>query len=118
MIRRFIGRKLVDRTLGGKIARPGKLQALIRLPTLLRLGYALMRDPRVPAWQRATAIGLVALILSPIDVVGDIPVLGQIWDFTLAVVVLEAFIQRAPVDVVNEHIIRLGLEKKIPPRSV
>jgi uncharacterized membrane protein YkvA (DUF1232 family) len=118
MIRRFIGRKLVDRAVGAKVDRPGKIQALRRLPTLLRLGYALMRDSRVPAWQRAGAVALVGLILSPIDVIGDVPVLGQLWDFTLAVVVLEAFINRAPAHVVNEHIVRLGLQKKIQPRSV
>lgn len=118
MIRRFIGRKLINRAFGGKIERPGKFQAMMRLPTLLRLGYGLFRDSRVPVWQRAAAVGLVGLILSPIDIVGDVPVVGQIWDFTLAVVVLEAFINNAPADVVNEHIVRLGLEKKINLRSV
>lgn len=118
VIRRFVTRRLVNRAVGSKINRPGKVEALRRLPTLARLGYALMRDARVPAWQRAAAVGLVGLIISPLDLPGDVPVLGQIWDFTLAVTVLEAFISHAPASVVNEHIIRLGLESKYPLRTI
>lgn len=117
MFRRFVAARLLKRMTGGRIDRPGKMQAVLRLPTLLRLGYALFRDDRVPMWQRASAVGLVGLILSPLDLPGDIPVIGQLWDFTLAVVVLDAFIQMAPAHVVNEHIVRLGLEKKVPLRE-
>ncbi len=63
-------------------------------------------------------LGLLALIFSPLDFVGDIPVVGQFWDFTLAVVVLEWFIQWAPASVVNEHIRALRLEKKVPLRPI
>jgi uncharacterized membrane protein YkvA (DUF1232 family) len=103
---------------GGKVTRPGRIQALIRLPSLLRLTVVLMRDRRVPLWQRAAVVGLIALILSPIDAIGDVPVVGQFWDFTLAVTVLEAFIQMAPHEVVNEHITALGLQNKIPFREL
>lgn len=118
MIGRFIAKQAMKRVAGGKLQSPNKVQALMRLPTLLRLGYALMRDTRVPLWQRGAVIGLVGLILSPLDLPGDIPVIGQFWDFTLAVVVLDAFIQWAPAHVVNEHIIRLGLEKRFPLRPL
>jgi hypothetical protein len=84
----------------------------------MRLGYALFRDERIPLWQRGGVLGLLALILSPLDLPGDIPVLGQFWNFTLAVTVLEMFIKTAPPYVVNEHITRLGLEKKIPLRHL
>ncbi|MGH2441558.1 MAG: YkvA family protein [Chloroflexota bacterium] len=118
MMSRFLAAQALKRVSGGKLNRPNKMQALMRLPTLLKLGYALMRDTRVPSWQRAGAVGLIGLILSPLDVVGDIPVVGQFWDFTLAVVVLDAFIQKAPAAVVNEHIIRLGLQDKVPLRDL
>jgi hypothetical protein len=118
MFRRFVGKQILKRVSGGKIQKPGRIQALLRMPVLLRLGYALMRDSRVPLWQRASVIGLLVLIFSPIDVVGNIPVLGEFWDFSLGVVVLEAFIQWAPPGVVNEHITRLGLSKKVPLRPV
>jgi uncharacterized membrane protein YkvA (DUF1232 family) len=108
---------LLKRLTGGKVQRPNRIQALLRLPTLLRITVPLMRDSRVPLWQRGAVVGLIVLILSPIDVIGDIPLVGQFWDFTLAVVVLDAFLQMAPAAVVNEHIVALGLEKKIPLRE-
>ena len=113
----FIIRQLVSRLTGGKVSKPGKIQAIMRLPTLLRLGYVLMRDYRVPLWQRGSALGILALIFSPLDVVGDIPIIGQFWDFTLSVVVLDAFIAMAPASVVNEHILKLGVQGKIPLRD-
>lgn len=118
MFKRFIGKQVLKRVGGGKFQQPNKAQAILRLPTLMRLGYALLRDERVPIWQRATVVGLIVVIFSPIDVIGDIPVVGQFWDFTLAVVVLEAFFQYAPAHVVNEHILAMGLEKKVPLRQV
>ncbi|HLJ65924.1 MAG TPA: hypothetical protein VKX16_01020 [Chloroflexota bacterium] len=117
MFRRYIGKKVLERLSKGKIQRPGRVQAMIRLPTLLRLGFALFRDERVPIWQRTAVVMLLVLIFSPIDVVGDLPVIGQFWDFTLAVTVLDWFVQMAPAHVVNEHIHSLGLEKKVPLRS-
>ncbi len=110
---RFVSGQIVKRATKGKIQQPNKIQALMRLPMLLRLGYALFRDQRVPLWMRGSVLGLLALIFSPLDVIGDIPVVGQFWDFSMAVVVLDAFIQWAPAEVVNEHIRALGLERKI-----
>jgi uncharacterized membrane protein YkvA (DUF1232 family) len=117
VISRFVGGRLLKRFTGGKVQRVGRIQALVRLPSLLRITVALLRDSRVPVWQRASVVGLVVLILSPIDVIGDIPLVGQFWDFTLAVTVLDAFIQMAPADAVNEHIVALGLQNKIPLRE-
>ncbi len=118
MFTRFIGERLLSRLTKGKVQRPNKIQAILRLPTLLRLSLALFRDNRVPLWLRGSVVGLIVLIVSPIDAVGDIPVVGQFWDMTLGVVVLEAFIQMAPAHVVNEHITKLGLERKVPLREV
>ncbi|GAC1442982.1 MAG: hypothetical protein NVSMB52_00790 [Chloroflexota bacterium] len=118
MIGRFLGKQVLKRVSGGKIQRPNKIQALMRLPTVLRLGYALMRDSRVPMWQRAGVLGLIGLILSPIDLPGNVPVIGQAWDLSLAVAVLDTFIQWAPAPVVNEHIARLNLQGKIPLREL
>ncbi len=117
MISKIVSKQVLKRVTRGKIQRRNKVQTLLILPALLKLGVALLRDNRVPMWQRGAAIGTIALILSPIDAIGEIPVVGQFWDFTLAVVVLEAFIQLAPPQVVNEHIIALNLQKKIPLRE-
>lgn len=116
VVSRFVGRRLVTQMSGGRIDKPGRVQALIRLPILLRLGYALFRDSRVPLWLRLSVLGTLAFLFSPLDIVGDIPVIGKYWDFTLAVVILDAFILFAPAYVVNEHILKLHLEKRIPLR--
>jgi hypothetical protein len=61
---------------------------------------------------------MLGLIFSPIDVIGDLPVIGQFWDITLAVTVLEFFVKTAPAPVVNEHITRLGLESRVKLRKI
>lgn len=116
-IGRMIGNQLIRRMSRGRIQHPGRFQALMRLPTLLRVCLPLFRDPRVPVWQRAAILGFLALVFSPLDFIGDIPVVGQFWDITLAVTALEFFVQWAPSDVVDEHIRRLGLESKFPKRA-
>jgi uncharacterized membrane protein YkvA (DUF1232 family) len=115
---RFISNQVLKGVTGGKVRRANRIYALLRLPVLLRLGYALFRDERIPRWQRSAVLALLALIFSPLDFVGNIPVVGQFWDFTLAIVVLEYFIRLSPPEVVNEHIKRLRLEKKVPLRRV
>lgn len=115
---KILAAQALKRVSGGKFQKPGRMQAIMRLPTLVRLSYALFRDERVPLWMRASTLGLVALVLSPLDFIGDVPVVGQFWDFTLVVVIMDAFIQWAPPEVVNEHIRRLGLENKIRLRQV
>ena len=118
VVSRFVGRRLIQQMSGGRITKPGKIHALIRLPVLLRLAYPLFRDERIPIWMRFSVLGTLAFIFSPLDIVGDLPVVGQLWDFTMAVVLLEAFVLFAPEDVVNEHIVRLGLEKRFPTRAL
>jgi uncharacterized membrane protein YkvA (DUF1232 family) len=115
-IRRFVVNQALKRVSGGKFNRPGRVQALTRLPFLLRLAYPIFRDSRVPLSLRVGVLALLGLIFSPLDFVGDIPIVGQFWDFTLAVVVLEAFLQWAPAEVVNEHVRRLGLESRFTLR--
>jgi uncharacterized membrane protein YkvA (DUF1232 family) len=112
----MIGNQLLGRVSGGRIQRRGRIAALTRLPTLLRVCLPLFRDPRVPLWQRGAVLAFLALVFSPLDFIGDIPVVGQFWDITLAVTALEFFVQWAPSDVVDEHLKRLGLENKFPHR--
>lgn len=117
-IRRTLFNQVVGRATGGKFAPVGRVQALVRLPVLLRLAYPLFRDERVPLYLRAGVLGLVAFILSPIDLPFDIPIVGQFWGVTMVVLVLEWFIKLAPAEVVNEYIETLDLEKRVPKRPV
>ena len=52
----------------------------------------LMRDPRVPAWLKAGAVVLGILIVSPVDVFGDIPGLGLLDDAVLLALLVNAFV--------------------------
>jgi uncharacterized membrane protein YkvA (DUF1232 family) len=89
-----------------------RIQLVFRLPSVARLSYSLFRDPRVPVTSKAVTVGAIALILSPIDIPGWIPIIGQAADALVIVNVLDMFINTAPRDVVQEHIQLLGLERK------
>jgi len=89
-----------------------RLQLVLRLPSLSRLSLRLLRDERVPIGMKAAALGAVALIVSPLDLPGWVPVIGQAADVFVIVNVLDVFIKAAPREVVREHIRDLGLEKK------
>ncbi len=81
-------------------------------------GGALLADPCVPIGLRASVLGLLILILSPLDLPGNIPILGQFRGLTLAVTVLERFIRQcAPPEVVNANIRQLGLGHKTSMRE-
>lgn len=63
--------------------------ALAVVPDLLRLMRSLIADPSVPLDVRVALLGLVAWIVSPIDLIPEfIPVLGPLDDFVIAVVAL------------------------------
>jgi len=89
--------------------------SLTRLPNLARLSFRLLQDPRVPMGTKAIGVGAVVLVLSPLDIPGWVPVLGQALDVLLILNILERFIHAAPRAVVEEHIAALGLTGKVRP---
>ena len=74
------------------IARPRdvRLAELLRLvPDVLRLVRDLLRDPTVPRRIRWLLVGLLAWLVSPIDLIPEfIPVLGPLDDVVVAILVL------------------------------
>ncbi len=52
----------------------------------------LMRDARVPLWAKLAAGAAAALVVSPIDLLGDIPVIGLVDDVALLVLVTHVFV--------------------------
>lgn len=89
-----------------------RLQLVWRLPSISRLSYRLLLDSRVPLRTKAATLGVVGLVLSPLDLPGWVPVLGQASDAVVIANVLDIFIKAAPRDVVRQHIRELGLEGK------
>lgn len=79
----------------------------------LRLGWRLLRDPRVPAWPKLVApIVTLLYVVSPVDVLPDfIPVLGQLDDLgvvAIALAVISMLAQWSPPAIVEQHMASLG----------
>jgi uncharacterized membrane protein YkvA (DUF1232 family) len=66
--------------------------------------YLAARDPRVPWYVKAIAIGVVAYALSPIDLIPDfIPVLGLLDDAILVPLAIKAMVRLIPPEIMDEH---------------
>ena len=83
---------------------------LFQLPGLARLYWRLLWDPRVRLWPKAVLVGTVAYVASPFDLLPDLmPVVGQLDDLTLLLLVGRAFLWWCPAEVVSEHLRALHL---------
>ena len=83
---------------------------LFQLPNLLRLYWRLLADRRVPLWPKAVLVGALVYVASPVDLLPDmLPVLGQLDDLTLIVLVGRSFLWWCPAEVVAEHMRALRL---------
>ena len=87
----------------------GRLRTLFNLPGQLLLGWHLLRDPRMPLMPKVVFGGTVLLILSPLDVIDWLPVLGGAGSIAMLALVLRSFINAAPEDVRQHHMSLLGM---------
>ena len=84
----------------------------------LKLTWRLLRDTRVPIWQKLIPPATLLYVISPIDFVPDaILGLGQLDDLSIILLGIWGFIQLCPQDVVQEHLERLIAEMN-PWRTV
>ena len=76
------------------------VRELVRvIPDLVRLLRALVTDPASPADVRLVLVGLLAWILSPIDLIPEfLPLIGPLDDVLVAVVALRYVRRRLGVD--------------------
>src|SRR5436190_1196602 len=66
--------------------------------------YLAARDPRVPWYAKALAIGVAGYALSPIDLIPDfIPVLGYLDDVILVPLGILLVVKLIPAEVMAEH---------------
>ena len=87
------------------------LQFLRHLPQFVRLYWRLMRDPRVSIWPKALLVVGVLYLLSPIDLIPDaLPVIGEVDDLVVLVVVCRLFMYLCPPEVVRDHVRRISTE--------
>ena len=90
-----------------------------RLPTYIRLVWALLRDGRVPAAQKLNLVGIAGYIVLPIDLLPDfVPVLGQLDDIAVVLLGLDLFIRSAPPAIVDEHLARITQDKDQLSRDI
>jgi uncharacterized membrane protein YkvA (DUF1232 family) len=80
----------------------------------LRLGWRLLRDPRIPAWPKWLVPIVAALyVFSPIDALPDVlPLLGWTDDMgmiALALALVTMLTRWSPREIVDEHAADLGL---------
>lgn len=95
------------------------VQLVRKLPTYVRLLWALLRDPRVPLRQKSLLVLLAGYILTPLDIIPDfIPILGQVDDIAVALLVFDFFIRSAPREVVDEHLARIALDEDAVRRDL
>jgi uncharacterized membrane protein YkvA (DUF1232 family) len=70
------------------------------------LGFAkaLSLDPRIPARDKAVLAGMLALLVSPFDIIPDfIPVLGQLDDVMILILLMDYICNRVPEEVIRSH---------------
>jgi uncharacterized membrane protein YkvA (DUF1232 family) len=84
----------------------------------LRLGWRLLRDPRVPAFPKWLAPACMLLyVVSPLDAIPDfIPILGQLDDvgvIALALAVIAMLVRWSPREIVAEHAAALGMAPEV-----
>jgi uncharacterized membrane protein YkvA (DUF1232 family) len=81
------------------------LGLLRHLPHFVRLYWRLLRDPRVPIWPKALLFAALLYVVSPVDLVPDVlPVIGEVDDLVVLIVVCRLFVYLCPPEVVREHV--------------
>jgi uncharacterized membrane protein YkvA (DUF1232 family) len=85
----------------------------------LRLTARLLREPGVPLLTKAFPVVAAVYAISPLDFVPDfLPVLGQLDDAAVILIVLQAFLKLCPARAVDFHRAALALGRRycqMPP---
>lgn len=78
--------------------------AALMVPNIIKLIGRLILDPRVPRRSKVTLGMAAAYVLSPIDLIPDvIPVIGWADDVLILMFAVDALIERAGSEIVEEH---------------
>jgi uncharacterized membrane protein YkvA (DUF1232 family) len=82
----------------------GRIRSLIfEVPARAKLAYCLLRDPRVPLAPKLAVLGALGVIVSPIDLPGWLPLVGQMDLLALSLLAVKVFVDACPEDLVREH---------------
>lgn len=75
----------------------------------------LYRDARVPLWAKIAAIAAALLVVSPLNILGDIPLLGFFDDAALLAFVVHYFVRFAEGRIANAFVV--PNVKNVGPRA-
>jgi uncharacterized membrane protein YkvA (DUF1232 family) len=91
----------------------------LQFPKTAMLAARLFLDARVPAMLKWGALAGALLIISPIDLLGDIPVLGPVDDIGLLMLLVTMFVRLCPPNIVREHetIVGAGATAGMKPQT-
>jgi uncharacterized membrane protein YkvA (DUF1232 family) len=76
---------------------------LLEVPRHGKLAYCLLRDSRVPAPPKLALLAGLAVVVSPLDFPGWIPVLGDFDMLALGILAVKVFVDACPKAIVEEH---------------
>ena len=89
------------------------IEFLRHLPQFARLYWRLFRDPRVSVWPKALLAVGVLYVLSPLDLIPDyLPVIGEVDDLVVLIVLCRLFVYLCPPEIVREHVGRIDAENR------
>jgi len=90
--------------LSARASNPAVEKAISAVPNLVKLGYRLVRDPRVPVKHKAFLGVALAYLVAPVDVIPDfIPLIGRADDLLLLAFALNSIFEAAGEAIVHEH---------------
>ena len=83
----------------------GFIQLFAHLPSFVKLFSRLVKDSRVGLTEKLVLVGILAYVISPIDLVPDFILgLGQLDDLMVIFLGLKLFLRLCPKEVVQEHV--------------
>ncbi|HEY1163011.1 MAG TPA: YkvA family protein [Candidatus Dormibacteraeota bacterium] len=78
-------------------------ELLVDVPRHGKLAYCLLRDERVPAAPKVALLGVLLLIVSPIDLPAWVPLMGELDMLALALLAVTTFVEACPESIRREH---------------
>jgi uncharacterized membrane protein YkvA (DUF1232 family) len=89
----------------------GGLLGVLNLHHITRLFLSLFADRRVSLWLKVSAVSGLIYVFSPLDVLPDfLTGIGLLDDLIVSLLIMQAFVELAPAEVVDEHCRRLRLD--------
>ncbi|MBV8171661.1 MAG: DUF1232 domain-containing protein [Candidatus Eremiobacteraeota bacterium] len=82
----------------------------LQFPKTALLASRLFLDTRISPLLKLAAAGAAIVVISPADLLGDIPVLGAVDDIALLMLLVTLFVKLCPAAIVREHQADVGTD--------